>query len=442
MPDIALPAPFYFPSAATAGGDNRLSILYVCHEGALYGSQQSLKLMLMNLDPAHAKAFVSLARPGPLEAQLAELPNVSVLSHRRLQWVKHDRRSWLQRFGDFFQLLALTLPRAWSLARHILEHDIHVVHTNSVVSLEGPLAAWITGVPHVWHIRELFMLENPKLNMVLGRTLSRWIIHILSSRVVCISQSVRNQFGRLATRNPEKYLVIYNALPCLPESLQVQPPANELEEKEKVFRIGYLGRLSTGKRFQDLLAAVAQLKAQGVPVKLQVAGDFVDEAFKTQVQGLLRQYHLVGKVRFLGYQPEPETTLYPNIDVLVLPSLNEPFGRVLIEAMAAGIPCIGARSGGVPEIIEDGVTGFLSPPQDVDALAALLLSLSEDPTKLHLTVGEAGRRVRERFNIEAQTHALAALYQDVLLPTPNPVSGSLNVPLFRTERATQSTGSA
>ena len=94
----------------------------------------------------HARAagvvpFVSLARDGPLVALLNDIPGVTVLWHRRLPWFKHDRRTVIQRIGDMLGLLWGAIPRTRTLVRHIRDHRIEMVHSNSVVSLEGALAA-------------------------------------------------------------------------------------------------------------------------------------------------------------------------------------------------------------------------------------------------------------------------------------------------------------
>jgi L-malate glycosyltransferase len=171
-----------------------IRILYICHSGELYGSQESLRLLLAHLPPTIAPV-VSVARQGPLQERLQALPNiVAITTHQRLQWVKHDARNVLQRIGDVLSLLGGAVPRVNRLVHLIKQHHIQLVHTNSLVSLEGALAAWVCGVPHVWHIRELFMLPNPKLHMVLGRWLTKRLVLALSKRVVCISDAVAGQF--------------------------------------------------------------------------------------------------------------------------------------------------------------------------------------------------------------------------------------------------------
>lgn len=395
-----------------------IRILFICHDGEIYGSQQSLLLLATHLPKAGFSVSVSIARPGPLTDRLGELPEVSVFSHRRLQWIKHDPRPAWRRLGDIAALVAGMPGKVSRLCRFIREQQIQVVHTNSVVSLEGAIAARLCGVPHVWHIRELFMEENPKLNPLLGRSWTRRIIDRLSDRVLCISQAVYRQFGPFLSQK-EKYRVLYNAMAAEASSHDEEEKA--LPPKNGHFRIGYIGRLSEGKRFHDLVEALHHLRLENnllsAPLELVVAGNFVDTPFQERVHGMIREYGLEDSVHLLGYRQDLGP-LYETLDVMVVPSLNEPFGRVVIEGMRAGVPCIAANSGGIPEIIEDGETGLLYPPKDVNALRDALRQAMADPDRLAGIREKAGRMVRERFTIEEQIRALTQVYRELVPVVP------------------------
>lgn len=403
----------------------RKRLLYICHDGGLYGSQQSLHLLLKHLSPERYECLVSLARPGPLADILAAYPHVRVMAHRRLQWVKHDRRALLQRVGDVLNLMLTGFLRVWWLYGVIRREQIDLVHTNSSVSLEGALAAALAGVPHVWHVRELLMEESPKFQPVLGRWLMRWVIDRYADLVLCISQAVRDQFEALANEDPERYVLLYNALEIDESPLPLRHEERQralrtlslqvlnLPADDEVLWVGYIGRLSEGKGFHDLLAAAGLLRARGVPVRLVVAGGFVDTAYQQRIDDLLTRTGMRPYVHLLGYR-EDLAPVYPCLDVLVVPSYNEPFGRVVIEAMIQGVPCVGTDSGGIPEIITDGETGLLYPTGEANALADCLADLVEAPWKLEALRQNARRMVSERFNIEAQVKALDTWYQSII----------------------------
>ncbi len=401
-------------------------ILFICHDGDLYGSQQSLNLIVRHLPAETYQCFVSVARPGPLCELLEKNPNTVVLAHKRLQWVKHDPRTLLQKIGDCLTLAVLALPRTWHLFNTIRREKINVVHTNVTVSLEGALAATLAGVPHIWHIRELFMAPSPKFHLVLGRAISRWIIDRFSDQVICISQAVRDQFGPYVEDDPDKYQLIYNAmnLQALPALMPWNDPQRGILRslscaalkipESKRFRVGYIGRLSAGKGFHELLEAFALLRKRQLPIELVVAGQFVDTAYEQRIRHLIAREDLGAEVHFLGYQSDLKP-VYEVMDLMVVPSINEPFGRVVIEAMAQGIPCIGANAGGIPEIIDDLETGWLYPPGDIYALAGLLEELMGAFWKLETIQHNARRMVCQRFNIETQIRMLHECYQSVII---------------------------
>jgi glycosyltransferase involved in cell wall biosynthesis len=118
-------------------------------------------------------------------------------------------------------------------------------------------------------------------------------------------------------------------------------------------------------------------------------------------------------VRFLG--PVGQTsTCYSAADLFVLPSRHEPFGLVFLEAAAHGLPSIGTRVGGIPEIVLDGVTGLLVKPADPGALADAIVRLSTDD-ELRLRLGEAARaRVGELFTADSMVKGYATLFRNLL----------------------------
>jgi L-malate glycosyltransferase len=111
---------------------------------------------------------------------------------------------------------------------------------------------------------------------------------------------------------------------------------------------------------------------------------------RTAAEWLVRDKNLTGDVHFLGKQNQVQELLCC-ADVLLLPSDLESFGLVALEAMACGVPCVCSRVGGLPEVIQDGVEGYLVPPRDIATMAARTLDILAD-SELQRRMGEAGRR--------------------------------------------------
>ena len=170
--------------------------------------------------------------------------------------------------------------------------------------------------------------------------------------------------------------------------------------------IGTLARLIPSKGIRILLDAMPHL-LQKYPEALLLVGGGGE-----QQEALERQARALGiadRVVFVGPVQDPRD-FYRRLDLFVLPSLDEAFGLVLLEAMATGVPVIGARVGGVPEILTHGVNGWLVEPGDSAVLAAGLRTLWADPV-LRRQVAEEGRRTAVRFDVTRAAAELQAEYE-------------------------------
>jgi glycosyltransferase involved in cell wall biosynthesis len=185
--------------------------------------------------------------------------------------------------------------------------------------------------------------------------------------------------------------VVYPGVPIPPPR---QPPTNDRPI------VGYAGRLVTLKGVDVLLRAAATLPG----LRVEVAGDGPERS---------RLEAIDPSATFLGWQPRLDDLL-ARWDLFALPSREEAFGIAALEAMAAGRPVVATRVGGLPELIDDGLTGLLVPPDDPPALAAALASLAADPAR-RARMGEAGRaRAATHFAPERMVAAVASLYDQLL----------------------------
>ncbi len=408
-----LPRRSTMPTAsAPASPNSKIRVLFLCHDGAVFGSQKSLLLMAEQLPKERYHVYVSMAKDGPLRTLLEALPGVTVLSHSRLPSAKHTRRNLLQRLGDVGALL-INSGRILSLVQLIRQHRIDIVHTNSLISLEGALAAHMAGVPHVWHIREMFNAQSHRFQLTLGANITKAIVHAFSAKVLCISDYVYQQFTPYTQNTPQRYRILPNAIDL--EPIPQWPPRPAKDENQPLHLL-YLGRLSDGKRFQDVIDAMAILKAQwgaSMPFRLQAYGHFIDPRFERHIRETLERHDLFNVVDLTPYTEDIDTC-YRHQDVLLMPSSNEAFGRTVLESLLRGIPVVVPRSGPYPEIIEDRIHGFFYEPNNPRALAECLTHIYDQRMNLGRMHAACQAQVQANFDIQTQIHQLDDLYQTLL----------------------------
>jgi glycosyltransferase involved in cell wall biosynthesis len=186
---------------------------------------------------------------------------------------------------------------------------------------------------------------------------------------------------------------------------------------EEAIVVACVASLTKHKGLTYLLEALHRVRARDWPVFVLLAGAGPEQA---ELERKARALALTPVVRFLGQRSDIPLILAAS-DVAVLPSLREGLSLALLEAGAAGRPSIASRVGGIPEVVQDGVTGILVPPADPGALATALLELVRSPA-LRADMGRRARRhVEARFAVQAIATEWQALYDSLLRATPSPV---------------------
>ena len=178
--------------------------------------------------------------------------------------------------------------------------------------------------------------------------------------------------------------------------------------------LGYVGTLVERKRPLVFVEAFAALKRMAPDMKL--AGLFIgnslnglDDLARSRAEAL----GVGDSIHFLGFRYPGEDWIAA-LDVLLVPSVDEPLGRTLVEAMLLGTPVVAADSGGTPEAIEDGETGLLVRPDEPEEFAKTCLRLFRDSSLREHIVETARSKARVRFSIERHVHEIALVYEELL----------------------------
>lgn len=179
-------------------------------------------------------------------------------------------------------------------------------------------------------------------------------------------------------------------------------------------RVAFVGRVTAQKGVRSLVRAAARLQTPGVQVLL--VGDGPD---REHCERQIRELGLTDRVRITGFVPHDQVpAVLAHIDLFVMPSAYEELGSALVEAMCVGLPIVATRVGGVPDLIDDGETGVLVPPDDSGALASAIDGLLSDPVRATLLAKRAQAAVA-RYDWAQLATSVHDVYRSVLQTGPN-----------------------
>ena len=307
----------------------------------------------------------------------------------------------------------------WRLAELIRKERPQILHTHTAkAGAVGRVAALLAGdarppiVVHTFHGHVLRGYFNP-LTTLGFRLLERWLAGI-TTKLIAVSPEVRDDLVRLGVGPRDKFAVIRLGIELEERVGGGDEVRRETRRQMGVapdaFVVGWVGRMTAVKRTDDVLLAFRELLDRDVDAWLCLVGDGPDRGH------LERRAHELGIVRrclFLGYQDDV-APYYEAIDVLLLPSVNEGTPVSVIEALAAGRPAVATRVGGVPDVVRDGVDGFLVEVGDAATLADRLAELAADGER-RAEMGRAGRgRVLERYAVDRLVDDVDRLYRRLL----------------------------
>ncbi|MFC1603306.1 TIGR03088 family PEP-CTERM/XrtA system glycosyltransferase [Pseudomonadota bacterium] len=308
--------------------------------------------------------------------------------------------------------------RLWRLLRQ-LKPDI--VHTRNLSALEAGVVAWFAGVPgrvHGEHGRDSYDIDGTNKKYLLLRRLCQPFIQ-------CYIPLSKDLEGWLKTRVkiPEnKMRQIYNGVDsgrfCAHEQGQRRSLPDRAQADGKELIIGTVGRVQEVKDQLTLVKAVADLvacnKEYRKKLKLVIVGD---GPMMGELESLVQEKN-VADITWLSGARNDIPELLQAMDLFVLPSKAEGVSNTILEAMATSLPVVATAVGGNSELVVDGKTGSLVPPQDSKAMAAAIRAYIQEPEKLQCR-GQAGRlRVEQQFSIEAMVNAYMAVYDEVSLQPP------------------------
>src|SRR5450759_431597 len=386
-----------------------MRILFIHDPPDLYGASRSLLRLASRLVLDGHEVLVVVPYDGPLRPPL-EVAGVGVKTYPRLAIVTRWGHATLRGFFSLFFSFLLSIPALWRITS---DFRPDIVHSNTSLILTPGVVARLRGIPHIWHIREVFA-GFPQLWSCYQRYMAAF-----SDRIVCVSNAVAAQFSSRISR--EKICVLHNGFPVgeFPEV----PPARVMEFRQRYnldgnLLVGLVGRIKIGRKGQDvLLEAAATLKPRFPNVRFLFIGSPFpgNEAHLDKLRTLINELALSDEVVCTGDIGDIKAA-YAALDISVQPSvMPEAFSGVVLESMVMGKPVVASRCGGTMEQIKDGVTGILVEPGNSQQLASALERLLSD-SDLRLRLGSQGREeFLERFEFESFYRKLRALQSSLVV---------------------------
>ena len=380
---------------SNASPDNAISICHIAVGDLWAGAEVQLRVLLSKLvRRAEMNLSVILFNEGRLEKEIGLL-GIPVRVFPENRW--GSTKIFLE------------------LVREFKKSNIKIIHTHKYKDtiLAAP-AAKLCGIPHV--VRTVHGLREPfeglqAFNMSCYEAIERTVHRSCVDFIIGVSSQIEAKYK--AQGQVSRVACIRNGIDLEGKSVQTDRwlTRKELSVDWETCLIGTVGRLTPVKGIPYLLDAARILLRQGVNVKVLVVGD------GSIRQDLLAQAGNLGvgeRVVFLGHREDTDVLLQA-LDIFVLPSLSEGIPMALLEAMAASRPIVASRVGGIPEIIEDGVDGYLVEPMDVNTLAERCRRLIESPDVAR-KMGEQGRkRVEREFPATAMADRVVSVYKELLM---------------------------
>ena len=378
-----------------------MRVAYVAFAPFVSGAERSLQIMLLSAPNAGIDPIV-LCPPGSKIIPWCRENNV-----RYVTAPLPDRDKWhaIRWFSSVYRV-----------ARILRRERIDLVHSNQVWSMAtAGAAARLVGIPRVCHMRD---------EVATSGTL--WWCKSGVEAVVCISHHIERQVAPAwaSKRRRPRIQTLLNPVvvtavdPIM--SANIAPDTHTQREararlglNESAIVFGFIGQIVAVKGVLELLGAVAQITDPRWHLVIAGRDPHPGAPYEAECRLWVDRLGLKNRVTFLGFL-ENTRDFYESIDVAVVPSLEEPLGRIPLETASYGKPTIAFATGGLPETIVDGKTGWLVPTGDVNGLRTALAATLADPEILQ-TAGKAARTyVVEHCSPDGYMRQLATLYKELL----------------------------
>ncbi|WP_288153552.1 glycosyltransferase family 4 protein [Phocaeicola sartorii] len=340
-----------------------MRILFISNYSQLYGANRSMLLVIEYLKKVGHDVILILPSKGEI---CIELNEKGIVYHVETMFTQLFYYKPLLKYLALPLLDLQTLMKIPRLVKFAKEFTPDLIYSNTSAEMVGIKIAKQLGVTHISHIREFMDLDHGAKYLFGAKAKKRYINQ--SDGVIYVSNAVANHVNQGESLQPWQK-VIYNGVRCC----DIQFTEHKLSD---TINLGVVGIFDPEKG-QDMAINYFRSIIEAYPfAKLHFWGD-KDGPYKKKLFNMVASLGLENKVIFHGFEKRVDI-IYSEMDVLLMCSHCEGFGRVTIEAMQRGIPVLGFNSGGTTELIEDGFNGYLFSDEDEFKRKIQILLQSED----------------------------------------------------------------
>jgi len=331
-------------------------ILILHSSNDLYGASKIFIQIIELLKSNEYQIHIVLPAEGPLDKMISQFKDANVSYHS----LGVLRKKYLNPLGLINRLVS-NIKAIKFLSKYIKEHSIDLVYTNTSTILCGGIAAKKNGVPSIFHIHEI-----PTGNK-LYEFLSGKIINIYSSKVLTVSNSVKNHWFKYI--HDKKIERIYNGFVF--EKIDY---LNKIDRNQDDFVITSVARLIPYKGHMYLIDIANELIKKSTKFKFLIVGDTLSSyaSYEKSVKQKVKDLGLENQIKFLGFR-EDVSSILKQSDLFIHPAISpDPLPTVLFESLHNDLPSVATNLGGAIEILDNGNNGLLIPYNDPKKAANLI----------------------------------------------------------------------
>lgn len=371
-------------------------ILILSNSYFISGAEISLIEYLENIKHKYYDIFIAESNKNQILTQSLSKYQIIKLPFK---WFVYTHNPF-KIIGYFLNILYVAIK----LKDIVIKKRIDIIYSNSIKSqVYGLFLKLLTGKKIVWHVR-----DNLKHGMF------NFILIYYCDKILCNSNHIYRQVNTSA----HKKILIYSGINTEYWSNQYKIKTDlrkKLGLNSETLIVGQIGQITRWKNQLDFVRMANIILSSNKNVHFLIVGDDQsgeETKYYKQLKNEITTLGLANNITLTGYNTNIRE-IYAQINILVHPAINEPFGRVLVEAMAMGKPVVAYNCGGPKEIIIDGETGYLVEPFDFIGLADKTIHLLEN-SKQRIQFGEAGRkRVVEILNLERYIGEMDEVFSNV-----------------------------